>query len=55
MRLAHATRAMVWVLTDNTRARRFYERVGFVADGAAKNITLFNVTLPEVRYQRSLA
>lgn len=28
--------ASVWVTEDNARARRFYEKLGFVADGAAK-------------------
>ena len=54
MQRASATSAIVWVLTDNARARRFYERVGFTPDGSAKDITLFNVTLPEVRYRRPL-
>jgi len=44
----------VWVLTANVRARRFYERVGFVADDARKDITLYGITLPEVRYRLSL-
>ena len=30
----------VWLLKDNGKARRFYERVGFRADGAEKEITL---------------
>jgi GNAT superfamily N-acetyltransferase len=54
MRQASATTAMVWVLTDNTRGRCFYERVGFTLDGGAKDLTLYNVTLSELRYQRPL-
>ena len=30
----------VWVLKDNARAIRFYERCGFAADGAEKELTL---------------
>lgn len=54
MRQASANTAIVWVLTDNIRARRFYERVGFTPAGGSKNITFFNVTLPELRYRRAL-
>ena len=28
--------ASVWSTEDNARARRFYEKLGFVADGVAK-------------------
>lgn len=45
---------VLWVLRDNTRARRFYERAGFAPDGAAHRLDrLGGVT--EVRYQRTLA
>ncbi len=54
MRSSPARTALVWVLTNNTRGRRFYERVGFTLEGGAKDITLFNTTLPELRYRRSL-
>ena len=30
----------VWLLKDNEKARRFYERVGFRADGAEKELVL---------------
>lgn len=45
---------LVWVLTSNTRARHFYERLGFAPDDSRRDITLFNTTLPEMRYRRSL-
>ena len=54
MRLTPAQTAIVWVLTANTAARRFYERIGFRPDDARKDLTLFNVTLPELRYRQSL-
>lgn len=45
-------RVALWVLTDNRRARRFYEIAGFVADGASKLADLPGDTqLPEVRYR----
>ena len=59
--LAHATgrltalgysAAILWVLESNTRARRFYERAGWAADGRIKIETLpDNVELREVRYR----
>jgi ribosomal protein S18 acetylase RimI-like enzyme len=42
---------VLWVLRDNTRARRFYERAGFTPDGATHVLErLGGVT--EVRYRR---
>jgi len=40
---------LLWVLAENARARRFYERYGFKADGASKLIDLGR-PLVEVRY-----
>ena len=40
---------IVWVLEYNNRARRFYEKYGFVLDGANKEIEI-GETLIEVRY-----
>ena len=57
---AHAVRALaatgaaeatLWVLTANERARRFYERHGWAADGATKVAVLGDVPLDEVRYR----
>ena len=43
----------LWVLRDNSRARRFYERAGFAPDGATDVLErLGGVT--EVRYRRAL-
>jgi ribosomal protein S18 acetylase RimI-like enzyme len=44
----------LWVLTDNTHARRFYEACGFVADGAHQQIALGGARLDELRYRRGL-
>lgn len=46
-------RAVLWVLAGNARARRFYERAGFAADGAENVLTGLGSVL-EVRYARSL-
>jgi ribosomal protein S18 acetylase RimI-like enzyme len=44
----------LWVLCDNQRARRFYERAGYQADGAAQDDVYAGTTLTELRYQRVL-
>lgn len=47
--------AVLWVLRGNLRACRFYERGGFVLDGAAKLKSKGQgITLDEVRYRRPL-
>jgi len=43
----------LWVLRDNQRARRFYERAGFAPDGATNVLTRLGDVL-EVRYHRTL-
>jgi GNAT superfamily N-acetyltransferase len=48
---AHAT---LWVLDANARARRFYERAGWAADGAVMDDDSRGFTIREVRYRRSL-
>lgn len=47
-------RMLLWVLKDNTRARRFYERAGFRPDGAEEPFEVDGVEVPEVRYTREL-
>jgi ribosomal protein S18 acetylase RimI-like enzyme len=46
--------AVLWVHRDNARARRFYEARGWATDGAARDAEVIDVTVPEVRYARSL-
>jgi GNAT superfamily N-acetyltransferase len=43
---------VLWVLTGNARARRFYEIAGWVVDGTERTSEIFGVTVPEVRYRR---
>jgi ribosomal protein S18 acetylase RimI-like enzyme len=43
---------VLWVLTVNERARRFYDLAGFVADGAEKDADMPGGTIPELRYRR---
>ncbi|MDG4863358.1 GNAT family N-acetyltransferase [Streptomyces sp. T-3] len=43
-------RVCLWVLTKNARARRFYERAGFHADGAEEPFEVDGVPVPEMRY-----
>ncbi|MBB5126230.1 ribosomal protein S18 acetylase RimI-like enzyme [Streptomyces albaduncus] len=45
----------LWVLKDNARARRFYERAGFGADGAEEPFEVDGVEVPEVRYAKDLS
>ena len=42
--------AIVWVLRDNARARRFYERLGFVVDGREKVERIGEDDLVHMRY-----
>jgi GNAT superfamily N-acetyltransferase len=42
----------LWVLEDNPRARRFYERAGWTLDGARKAESRWDVRAPEVRYRK---
>jgi GNAT superfamily N-acetyltransferase len=46
--------AILWVLDDNPRARRFYELAGWTVDGAARPIEVFGMVVPEVRYEKRL-
>lgn len=47
-------RVLLWVLRGNVRARRFYERAGFHADGAEEPFEVDGVPVPEVRYVKEL-
>ncbi len=47
------SRAVLWVLAGNTRARRFYERGGWVADGETRQAPLGGEVTCQVRYARS--
>lgn len=49
-----AASASVWVLTDNPRARKFYEAAGMRFDGTENDITIDGQTLPHMRYARQL-
>ncbi|WP_055525896.1 GNAT family N-acetyltransferase [Streptomyces graminilatus] len=52
--LAGHRRMLLWVLKGNDRARRFYQRAGFMADGAEEPFDVDGVAVPEVRYVREL-
>ncbi|UJR85090.1 GNAT family N-acetyltransferase [Sandaracinus amylolyticus] len=43
-------RAILWVLEHNARARRFYEREGWRADGATQRDTIGGLEVRELRY-----
>lgn len=44
--------AVLWVLPGNDRARRFYKRHGWHADGATRDDESDGFVLPEMRYTR---
>jgi GNAT superfamily N-acetyltransferase len=46
--------AILWVLADNPRARAFYEREGWMLDGAEKTDAFLGVNVRELRYSISL-
>jgi GNAT superfamily N-acetyltransferase len=46
-------RVALWVLEPNARARRFYERAGFRADGTVKHETWHGAPLLQLRYVRA--
>jgi L-amino acid N-acyltransferase YncA len=43
---------VLWVLSGNARARRFYEIAGWVADGTQRTSEVFGTTVHEVGYRR---
>ena len=51
-RLGHRD-AVLWVLQDNPRARRFYELAGWETDSELRGIEIFGMTVPEVRYAKT--
>jgi len=51
---ARYAEATLWVLEDNDRARRFYERAGWAPDGGCKAEERFGIRAPEVRYRKRL-
>ncbi|MCM2580180.1 GNAT family N-acetyltransferase [Streptomyces meridianus] len=53
-RLGHSA-LRLWVLEENARARRFYERAGFAPDGVEEPYEVDGTPVPEVRYARRLA
>jgi GNAT superfamily N-acetyltransferase len=54
LRDAGYSEAVLWVLDDNPRARRFYEREGWRVDGATREDEFLGVSVAEVRYRISL-
>jgi ribosomal protein S18 acetylase RimI-like enzyme len=46
--------AILWVLDTNTRARQFYEKGGWRADGATKTERVWGTSVRAVRYQIAL-
>jgi GNAT superfamily N-acetyltransferase len=51
---ARGSRAVLWVLEGNARARRFYERGGWAADGTTRTEAIGGEPVAQLRYGRSL-
>ena len=50
------TNVTLWVMSGNTRARRFYERLGYSADGSLRSNThLIGHPFDELRYRKAIA
>lgn len=49
------TEAKLWVHPGNGRARDFYERAGWIVEGAEREQEMLGVQVPEVRYRLSIA
>jgi GNAT superfamily N-acetyltransferase len=47
-------RAVLWVLEENERARRFYDRGGWRPDGETRVEAVGGVPVPQLRYSRPL-
>jgi ribosomal protein S18 acetylase RimI-like enzyme len=47
-------KAVLWVLAENARARRFYEAAGWTLDGATKRRDIGGHEVVEVRYRATL-
>lgn len=46
--------AVLWVLVGNVRAERFYQIDGWALDGQRRTVSVWGVTVDEVRYLRGL-
>jgi GNAT superfamily N-acetyltransferase len=44
---------VLWVLTANDRARRFYEAAGWRGDGASRTLDFDGTPIEEIRYRRA--
>jgi ribosomal protein S18 acetylase RimI-like enzyme len=51
LRASGFTTASLWVLEDNPRARRFYEREGWMSDGGRREEEFLEVPVAEIRYR----
>jgi GNAT superfamily N-acetyltransferase len=45
------SKLVLWVVRENARARRFYERNGWVADDAEQRVEFGDATVVELRYR----
>lgn len=55
LRASGYSEVILWVLEDNPRARRFYEREGWALDGLRKDDEFLGVKVTEVRYRKAVS
>ena len=53
-RVAGCAAVVLWALTDNAPARRFYEHLGYLPDGASRMLDFDGTPIEEIRYRRSV-
>jgi GNAT superfamily N-acetyltransferase len=46
--------AVLWILSGNTRAEMFYARAGWAKDGGQRIVSLWGVTVEELRFRTDL-
>lgn len=51
LRDRHLDPVVLWVLTDNSRGRGFYEAMGWRTDGTARPIDVGGTSVEEIRYR----
>jgi GNAT superfamily N-acetyltransferase len=46
--------ALLWILAGNVRAERFYQIDGWSCDGVRRTVSMWGITVDEVRFRRKL-
>ncbi len=54
MRESGCERATLWVVRENSNARKFYERFGFIATEDKRLIQRYGIELCQLRYEKQI-